>query len=117
MVNINMEAIEYIRNIPPPFRAIVEELRLLILDIIPDITENLREGVPTYEKGDIICYIKKEPNQHIKFGFFNGTKIPDPDQVLNGIEQDKKYMLITEVGEITEKKVQDLLIQVFNLKK
>ncbi|MBN1802821.1 MAG: DUF1801 domain-containing protein [Candidatus Lokiarchaeota archaeon] len=115
MANINMDAIEYIRKVPPPFRAIIEELRALIFDLIPDIGENFRNDIPIYEKDGKVCFIKKDPNQHVKFGFFDG--ILDPHRVLDGVEQDKKYMLITEVGDITEKKVPSLLKEVFDSKK
>ncbi|MFX1395577.1 MAG: hypothetical protein ACFFAS_00885 [Promethearchaeota archaeon] len=46
MSKISMDAIEYIRNIPPPFRAIVEDIKKLIFNTLPDVKENFKYNMP-----------------------------------------------------------------------
>ncbi|MFX1395576.1 MAG: DUF1801 domain-containing protein [Promethearchaeota archaeon] len=56
-----------------------------------------------------MCYIQKNPNQHVRIGFFKGVKLYDPDNILEGKDGEKKYVLITDINDITEKKIENFL--------
>ncbi|MFO8019838.1 MAG: DUF1801 domain-containing protein [Promethearchaeia archaeon] len=71
MSKVNEKVIEYIREIPPPFRIIVEHLRALLFKVGEDsnITETLQNGVPVYKiQAKAYFFIEKQPKEHIKFG-------------------------------------------------
>ena len=110
-----MEAIEYIRKIPPPFRAIVEEVRNIIFDSIPDVNENFKYNVPIYEKNGEICYIKKKPKQHVVLGFCRGKELSNSNELLEGIDNSRKYMIITNIEDIDSKILSEILEEAASL--
>ena len=115
MPNINMEAIEYIRNIPPPFRAIIEELRSIIFNSIPDITENFKDNMPIYEKNGAVCFIQKEPKQHVVLGFYKGKELSDTKNLLEGADNKKKYIIITNIEDINKKVLFEMIREAVSL--
>ena len=115
MPNINMEAIEYIRKIPPPFRAIVEDLRDLIFKSVPGAFENFKDEKLIYEKNGEICFIEKKPKQHVVLGFYKGNQLSDRDILLKGADIDKKYFIITNIEDMNEEILSEILKEAASL--
>ena len=116
MPNINMEAIQYIRKIPPPFRAIIEEIRDLIFKSVPGAVENFKDDKLIYEKNGEICFIEKKPKQHVVIGFYKGNQLSDRDILLMGADDDKKYYIITNIEDINGENLSEILKEAANLK-
>jgi hypothetical protein len=110
-----MEAIEYIRKIPPPFRAIVEEIRELIFKAIPGMVENFKDDKLIYEKNGKICFIEKKPKQHVVLGFYKGSQLSDRDILLMGADNDRKYCIITNIEDINRNILTEILKEAASL--
>ena len=110
-----MEAIEYIRKIPPPFRAIVEDIRDLIFKSVPGIVEHFRDDKLIYEKNREICFIEKKPKQHVILGFYKGNQLSDRDILLLGADSNKKYCIITDVEDIDGEIISEILKEATSL--
>ncbi|MGV9171175.1 MAG: DUF1801 domain-containing protein [Promethearchaeia archaeon] len=102
---VNEHAIEYLKEIPPPFRIIAENLRALIFKLGggQDVTETFQKGSPAYQiKGKTHFFIEKQPKRHIKFGILaEPKKIYDKNTDANIIEiqskEDIETLGITEL--------------------
>jgi len=110
-----MEAIEYIRNIPPPFRAIVEDIREIIFKSIPGVIENFKDNKLIYESNGEICFIEKKPKQHVILGFNKGNQLLDREILVMGVDNDKKYYVITNIEDINKEILSEILKEAANL--
>ncbi len=80
---------EFLDYIPDEELKIVDELRNLVFDCIPDINEKLSYNVPFYARKKTICFIwpasipwGNVKENHVVLGFSNGHQIPDPFNIL-----------------------------------
>jgi hypothetical protein len=100
-----MEAIppeSLLAAVPPPMRAIAEELRALVRAATPDAVERVRPGwrligydLPIGPKRTAyFCFVLPEP-RHVHLGFENGVLMSDPDGVLQGAGVTKRVRWVT----------------------
>lgn len=71
--------------LPPGELKIVERLRTLVFECLPDAHEKLAYNVPFYYRRSRICYIwpgavpwSKKEKQGVELGFCKGHLLPDP---------------------------------------
>lgn len=104
-----MDAIEYIRKIPPPFRAVVEDIRSLIFSEVNEVKEKFKNHVPTYETNHVISFIEKNPKEHVLVGFPNlkDYKIPEPYKMDKGNGID--YVEVNQLDDIMKTIIQKCL--------
>lgn len=85
---------------PPELQEIVIELRNLVAEIAPSVTEKTHSRGFSYyfaERGGPVkaglCQINLHPD-HVRLGFIHGAFLPDPKGVLQGEPRYKKYLRI-----------------------
>lgn len=105
---------EYIESLPNEKREIAEQLRELILTIIPHVQEKLSFKIPFYHYHGMFCYLNAVKDG-IDLGLCRGKDLVD---VLPQLEQGKRVMvasvIIRSKKEIQTKNIQDVLLTAAN---
>lgn len=92
MQNVNFKSVEeFWAFLPPEELEVVEFLRQLIYDCIPDVTEKLSYNVPYFTRHQRICFLwpgsvlwgKKQTYTGVRFGFTQGHLLSDEVGYLN----------------------------------
>jgi len=92
MQNVKFQSItEFLSFLPPEELEIVEFLRQLVYDCIPDATEKLAYNVPYFKRHKNICFIwpasvlwgKQKTYEGVRFGFTSGHLLTDEIGYLN----------------------------------
>jgi hypothetical protein len=83
---------------PEGQRSILEGLRKLILSAAPGIVEEIKWGRPCYSTANgMFCYLHRTKN-HVTLGFYKGTSLKDPKNLLEGEGKDMRHVKITGAG-------------------
>jgi len=97
---------QYLEHTPPELRDIVLELRNLIALAAPEATEVRHSRGFTYyddERGGPvsagICQIGIHPD-HVRLAFIHGAFLPDPEGLLEGEAEYKKYVRLTSYEKV-----------------
>ena len=105
---------EYIESLPDEKREIAEQIREMILSLIPHVQEKLSFKIPFYHYHGMFCYIN-ELKDGIDLGLCRGK---DLVQVLPQLEQGNRVMVASVIirtkKEIQTKNIQDVLLTAAN---
>lgn len=100
MQNVAFKSIdEFLDFIPNDELKIVNVLRQLVLDCMPDAIEKLSFNVPFYKRYKMVCFIwpasvlwgKKKMYEGVRFGFTNGYLMQDENKYLNKGDRKQIY--------------------------
>ncbi len=100
MQNVSFKSIdEFMEFIPEDELKIVNMLRQLVFDCIPDALEKLSFNVPFYKRHKMVCFIwpasvfwgKKKTYEGVRFGFNNGYLINDEIKYLSKGDRKQIY--------------------------
>jgi hypothetical protein len=90
---------EYIEKQPSPQREICRKLRELIINTLPDITEEMKWGVPAFGDGRFYIVALKD---HVNLGFsLKGLTIED-EKLFDGGGKTMKHIAIARLADIDE---------------
>lgn len=107
------EVKEYIEQFPPEFRAILNRLRGLIFEVVPDAEEAIKWRMPTFSyRRKPICYIAGFKN-HVTFAFHNGTMIKDPDGLLKGTGKYLRFITFKSTDDLDEERIKIWILEGF----
>ena len=105
---------EYIESLPNEKREIAEQVREMILSLIPHVQEKLSFKIPFYHYHGMFCYIN-EVKDGIDLGLCRGKDLID---VLPQLEQGKRVMvasvIIRSKKEIQTKQIEEVLLTAAN---
>lgn len=105
---------EYIESLPDEKREIAEQLREMILSLIPNVQEKLSFKIPFYHYHGMFCYLN-EVRDGIDLGLCRGKDLVD---VLPQLEQGKRVMvasvIIRSKKEIQTKQIEEVLLTAAN---
>lgn len=104
----------YVKELPKEQQPIVEGLRAFIFANAPHLTEKLKWGNPTYIGRSNVCWIISY-RDHVDFGFFRGTELPDPKGILEGTGKGLRHVKIYRRDDIPEKLLRSLLVAALKL--
>lgn len=105
---------EYISSLEDWKGEIVAELREIILEVSPEITESIKWAQPVYESKGPFSYIKAFKNA-VNFGFWRGVDLKDPKGMLQGSGEKMRHIKITKLDEIDRKSFGDFVRQAIKL--
>jgi hypothetical protein len=99
MQNVNFRSVEeFLDYLPADELKIVEALREIVFECIPDCTEKLSYNVPFYKRSSNICFIWPASitwggvKQHgVRFGFTKGYLIRDESHYLDKGDRKQVY--------------------------
>ena len=105
---------EYIESLPHEKQEIAEQVREMILSLIPHVQEKLSFKIPFYHYHGMFCYIN-EVKDGIDIGLCRGKDLID---VLPQLEQGKRVMvasvIIRSKKEIQTKQIEEVLLTAAN---
>ena len=109
---------EFFDFLPPGELELVEILRNLVFENIPDVQEKLSYNVPFYSRFKRICYIWPSaipwggltPGSGVALGFTNGKRLMS-DYLTGGKGKNMRYRLFSSVSEIDRLLLSDLLLE------
>jgi len=106
---------QLIRAAPPEHQDIVIELRSLIAQVAPTVTEKTQGCGFTYyfaERGGTVsaglCQIFLLPD-HVRLAFIHGAFLPDPKHLLEGKTYPKRYVQLTRYDHVPWDDLRDLI--------
>ncbi len=110
MQNVSFKSVEeFLDFLPDDELKIVELLRSLILNCIPEVTEKLSYNVPFYKRHKSICFIwpssilwgTRKTYTGVRFGFAKGYLLQDESNYLDKTNRKQFYMMdFNSVNEI-----------------
>ncbi len=89
----------YIEKVQPFAKPILSHLRKLIHETCPDVEENIKWGMPSFEYKGLMCGFAAF-KQHCTFGFWKASLMNDPTLILNA----KSETAMGHLGRITSLK-------------
>jgi len=103
---------EYIKKQQSPQKEICKKLRRIILTTFPDITEEMRVGVPCYghnKKDPCGKYYIAALKDHVNIGFSLKGLTKNQQKFFEGSGKTMKHIKVYSVKELDEKKIITLL--------
>ena len=91
----------WMSQLGPGPRVIAEELRQLILNSVPDLSEAIKWGNPVYEKGGRVCYLAAT-GAYVSLGFFNGASLHDSQGRMEGTGKKMRHVKVRTVDDILD---------------
>ena len=91
---------DYIAKLPSPQKEICRAVRVLILEIFPDIGEGFKNGVPWYEERYYIVGLKKQVN----IGFAIQGLTPEQLKELEGNGKLMRHVKVRSMEEFDSKR-------------
>lgn len=102
---------EYLADQKPKNQSIIRALRKFVKQTSPKLEESVKWGNGCWIKGKTpISYVYSAPD-YVQFGFFNGSKLKDPKQLLLGSGQFVRHIKVFKRSDIDEKAFALLLSQ------
>jgi hypothetical protein len=105
---------EYLKPLPEWQRANLTVFRELVHKIRPDISEEIKWGVPVFVLGKKIAFAMSSFKSHTKYNFIsNGALLTDSKSLFNnGLESKKSRSIDLQEGRIVDKvALEDLIKQ------
>lgn len=97
-VEIQIE--EHLRGKEPRLREVVEGVRALVRETVPDVAETVNPwGVPTFDFKGPMCYLSVA-SKHVTFGFYRGTSLDDPTSLLEGVGKNLRHVKVRKVEDL-----------------
>ncbi len=99
---------DYITSVPAPFKAVLAELRQVVMTAAPEATCAIKWGQPVFECNGPFAWMKAF-SSHANLGFFRGSELADPDRLLTGTGSKMRHVKITEPEHIPVAKLDALV--------
>ena len=84
---------EWLGQLPTHNRAIAEQLRQLVGEAAPTLTETIKWSNPTYVGNDNVCYLASG-SDYVSLGFFEATSLGDPSGLLEGTGKSMRHVKV-----------------------
>lgn len=88
---MNEQITEYINNSPDQQREILEKVRQLIHDNVPQVTEEFKWSRPVFKSKKDFAYLKTAKS-YVTLGFMDFSKLDDPENRLEGTGKDMRHV-------------------------
>jgi len=100
----------WLESRPPEHRGVVQKWFLRMRRCGPDVRELIHDGAPTACVGDVAFGYVNAFRSHVNVGFFNGAKLPDPFELLEGTGKRMRHVKI-KPSEVVDAHALDELIR------
>ena len=105
---------EFIQNASASVRPLLEDLRELVREEIPEAKEEIKWGRPVYSLNHIVCYLAAA-GDHANLGFYRGIELDDPKGLLEGEGKKLRHIKVYRTEEIRRRWYGSLLKQAARL--
>ena len=97
------KADSFFNSLKGPNALLARELRLIIRQALPNVSESLKWGMPVYEQDKLICSIRLA-KEFVALQFYqSGTNLPDPNRLLEGTGKKMRHIKIWSKKDIRKK--------------
>lgn len=96
---MNQQVTDYIQNAPVEQAGIMKQIRELIHESVPGVTEEFKWSRPVFRSGRDFAYFKVAKT-YLTLGFFNFEKLPDPHNKLEGSGKDMRHIKLKSSADI-----------------
>ncbi|MFM8739420.1 MAG: DUF1801 domain-containing protein [Cytophagales bacterium] len=102
----------YLFDKPEPVKLTLEVLREIIFEMVSDVEEQIKWGIPFYSKNGLLCYLNFEKKtQKVVLGLVEGNSITDKYNLFSHDTQQIKKIYFTSVDALPVNKVKYYLAQ------
>ena len=90
----------FTKSLDKPVAVLAKELRRVIRKALPDAAENIKWGMPVYERDKLICAIRPA-RDYVALQFYSaGTSLDDPHKLLEGTGKKMRHVKIRKIADI-----------------
>ena len=101
---------EYLETKDVRLQEVIRQLRLLMKKLIPDVVEGVNPWhIPTFYVKDQMCYLRVGL-KHITFGFFWGTSLDDPKELLEGTGKNLRHIKLRTIDDLKKDGLRELIL-------
>jgi hypothetical protein len=98
----------YVRSLEAGQRALVQKLRRLVKAQAPHLVELMKWGNVCWVGASNVCLIHVA-DDHLDFGFFLGTSLPDPKGILVGKGRFLRMVKVRKAADIRPQELADVI--------
>ena len=99
MIKTNPQVSDYISSAPEEQKKIMEVLRQLVHESVPNATENFKWSRPVFSAAKDFAYLKTAKS-YVTLGFFSFDKLEDKNNLLEGTGKDMRHIKIRKAVDI-----------------
>lgn len=103
---MNKQVTEFIEKAPEEQKKIMESIRTLIHDSVPNTTEEFKWSRPVFKADKDFAYLKTA-KAYVTLGFFNFQKLNDPKSLLEGTGKDMRHIKLKSTSDIDKELLKD----------
>lgn len=108
---------EWFESAPEDQRAILVDLRAMVLAVGGDVVESIKWSRPCYANSHgLFCYLHRSKN-HVTLGFQQGASLDDPNALLEGEGKDMRHIKIAPADDLNVRQLKSLLKQAYAQRK
>jgi hypothetical protein len=108
---------KYLQQFPEQVRKIALNLRVLILELMPKAQETVHPGMKWIAYGAPRSIIAIKPDlDHVKLIFFEGSRLVNSDQLLDGSGSRLRFISIKDVAKM-KNELTELIEQAYDLER
>jgi hypothetical protein len=108
---MNQQITAYIENAPSEHKTIMQTIRSLIHESVPEVTEEYKWSRPVFRVKKDFAYLKTSKN-YVTLGFNNYQKIHDPGGKLEGTGKDLRHIKLRSLKDIDPDELKKWLVTV-----
>ncbi|OZU90592.1 hypothetical protein CIL03_05485 [Virgibacillus indicus] len=112
--NKSQKVDQYVETLPENIREITTNLRGIIFVASDNIMEEMKWGMPSYNKSGNVCYLQPS-KKHVNLGFYSGASLNDKDNLLEGTGKKMRHIRIKKLEEIQSEKFKALIQEAIEL--
>lgn len=106
--NKSQKVDRFIETFPVNIQEITANLRSLIFEASDNFVEEMKWGMPSYNKNGNICYLQPS-KKHVNLGFYSGASLKDNDNLFEGTGKKMRHIRIIKSEEIQSEKFKALI--------
>jgi hypothetical protein len=112
---ISPELEKFLADFTPEVAALALQLRQMILELVPDVLEQIDEPASLLSYGyantykNTICVLIPQ-NDRVNFGFPKGTELSDPAKLLEGTGKKARHVKVRTEEQAKSKPLRELLL-------
>jgi hypothetical protein len=101
---------DYVEKKGPKLIAVAEGLRRLVKKSVSGSMESVNPWrIPTFESNGPMCFFMVG-NNHVTFGFLQGTSLPDPEKLLEGTGKNLLHVKLRTVEDLKRPALKKLIM-------
>jgi hypothetical protein len=95
---------EFLAGLDHPFKAELEAVRDIILDVHPEITEQVKWNAPSFSYSGYLATFSLHRREHLLLIFHDGAILDDQDGLLEGDYPDRRMVHFTSMADVEAKR-------------